>query len=149
MKKWVTLLCGCLFFSNTCSADITCNGGEIITASDGTQFCKSSVVMSWYAAHAWCFANGMRLATNQKLCGYKNLSGTCTNMVNSVHYNAWGLVNAKNGTTKHGRVHLKDGRDNYSEPINRAVGDAPTGEYSKFGGITDMYAICEEIPHEE
>ena len=144
MKKWIILLCSSLIFSNTCYAVSSCRGGTIIKGKDGTEFCKSNALMSWYAAHAWCYANGGKLATPQKACG-KNPGGSCDNMANSVSYNAWGFINYKkknNQIYQHGRVHLQDKRYNNSDKLNRGVRNA-SGETHNYGGVTDMYALCE------
>ena len=141
MKKLIGLLCGCLVFSNTCFATPSCKGGTIIKGKDGTEFCKSNALMSWYAAHAWCYANGRRLATNQKACNKAAPSGTCTNMVDSIDYTAWGFVNYRS-VANCGRINLKDGTNGNTQKLNRAVRNA-SGEVTTYGGITDMYALCE------
>ena len=141
MKQLIGLLCGCLVFSNSCFAYTSCKGGTIIEGKDGTAFCKSNALMSWYAAHAWCYANGGRLATNQNVCNKATPSGTCNNMVSRIDYSAWGFVNYRSGTSC-GRVNLKDGSNGNTQKLNRAVRNA-SGEVTTYGGITDMYALCE------
>lgn len=163
MKKYVLLFGGVLMLSGVSFADTPCEdgsecdsdqycpadshvctkceGGTVITAKNGTKFCKSNEPMTWWAANAWCFQNGGKLATIGRLCPGQSVGGgTCTNM-KILSYNAWGFVNYKDGN-KVGRVHLKDGRNGTTNPINRGVRNAE-GEKSSYGGIADMYAVCE------
>ena len=148
MKKYIALVGGILVFANTGFAVPsvpTCKGGTIITGSDGTQFCKSNALMSWYAAHAWCYANGRRLATNKKACDKATPSNSCNNMKGSVSYTAWGFVNYRSGSGNNqtcGRINLNDGQNGNTSKLNRAVRNA-SGEVTDYGGITDMYALCE------
>ena len=142
MKKYLGLFCGCLIFSNACFAYTSCKGGTIIRGTNGIEFCKSNALMSWYAAHAWCYANGGRLATNQNACNKAAPDNKiCTNMVGSVNYTAWGFVNYRSGTSC-GRINLKDGTNGNTQKLNRAIRNA-SGEVTDYGGITDMYALCE------
>ena len=68
MKKIIFMLCVCAFLGNA-RADSDC-AGTIIQKRNGHVFCFSNVEMNWYSAHAWCDAQGRRLATMNEACDY-------------------------------------------------------------------------------
>ena len=160
MKKWMGLLCGCLVLSNTCFAYTSCKGGTEITANsqesdkgglcmnadycNGRKFCKSNALMSWYASHAWCKANGGKLATRNVACPHiTKISNKeyCDNLKNVSDHNTWGFINYRSGLSGY-RVNFKTGEYGNTQKLNRAVRNA-SGKVTTYGGITDMYAFCE------
>ena len=67
MSRKLFLMCLISALSIT-SAYAKCDGGEEVTNTAGTTFCKSNVKMNWWSAAAWCKANGRRLATMYEIC---------------------------------------------------------------------------------
>ena len=66
-------------------AEPACNGGSIITAKDGTKFCKSDKGMNWWSAFTWCESQGRKLADFTTMCGNVSQSpsyteGDCPNL---------------------------------------------------------------------
>ena len=148
MKNYIGLFCVCLLASHIESATAltwaeTCQQNDGTPIKDG-QFCKSNKPISWVAAHGWCHALGGRLASQATACPTVG-GGKCPNMKGAFSTSIWFLINKKDGSTKFYRVRTSDGSYNSSTPVNRAVGSA-SGETSTYGGISDMYALCEEIP---
>ena len=74
MKKIIVFLCLCVCLAVSAMAteqeELPCNGGSIITAKDGTKFCKSDKTMNWWTAFAWCESQGKgrKLADFAKAC---------------------------------------------------------------------------------
>ena len=86
MKK-IMLFLMCVCFVTPVSAEPTCeeNGGSIITAKDGTKFCKSDKTMNWWSAFAWCESQKRTLAEFSKMCpgvsqSPANKDGDCPNL---------------------------------------------------------------------
>ena len=84
MKKIIVFLCLCAVVP-AMAAEPTCNGGSIITAKDGTTFCKSNQKMNWWSAFTWCESQGRKLANLSKMCPNvsqvpRNEDGDCPNL---------------------------------------------------------------------
>ena len=69
MKKMIVFLM-CVFAISAMAAAPTCedNGGSIITAKNGTKFCKSDKTMNWWSAFAWCESQNRTLAEFSNMC---------------------------------------------------------------------------------
>ena len=148
MNKYFSLLCCCLIFSSTCFAYTSCTNGTEITAVNGKKFCKSDALMTWYAAHAWCKANGGVMATMETACPGVTMGKTCSNMaVISSGGNVFGYIGRINNNNSYARLNLKGGATNFSTTLNRGIKHSETvssqGEASPYGAIFDMYALCE------
>ena len=87
MKKIIVFLM-CVFALSAMAAEPTCedHGGSIITAKDGTKFCKSDKNMNWWTAFAWCESQNRKLAADlSKMCPNvapypRNETGDCPNL---------------------------------------------------------------------
>jgi len=84
MKKKIVFLI-CVFFLTTSAMAATCKGGAIITANNGTTFCKSDNKMNWWSAFTWCESQGRTLAELSKMCpgvsqAAANEEGDCPNL---------------------------------------------------------------------
>jgi len=88
MKKIIVFLCLCVFLATPAMAtEPTCegHGGKIITANNGTTFCKSDKEMNWWSAFTWCESQGRTLADFTTMCGNvsqspSNTEGDCPNL---------------------------------------------------------------------
>ena len=69
-KRIVFLMCLCFVGMSAMAAAPTCedHGGSIITANNGTKFCKSDKAMNWWSAFAWCESQNRTLAEFSKMC---------------------------------------------------------------------------------
>ena len=86
MKKIIVFLM-CVFALSAMAAEPTCedHGGSIITAKDGTKFCKSDKNMNWWTAFAWCESQNRKLAEFATMCpgipqSLDNREGACPNL---------------------------------------------------------------------
>ena len=64
----------------------SCDGGEIITAKNGDEFCISNTAMTWENAKIWCTDRGQRLPTIEEMCdgvSYNGAGTECENLKNS------------------------------------------------------------------
>jgi len=90
MTKKLFLMCLISALSIT-SAYAKCDGGEEVTNTAGTTFCKSNVALNWWSAAAWCKTNDLQLATMYEMCpswdgntGYK-----CSELAKSKDIRTW------------------------------------------------------------
>ena len=90
MSRKLFLMCLISALSIT-SAYAKCDGGEEVTNTAGTTFCKSNVTMNWWSAAAWCKANGMQLASMYELCpSWDGNSGVdCLELRGTAEGGAW------------------------------------------------------------
>ena len=148
MKKYMALVGSILMVSGICwgqAVSPACSGGHTITAKNGRIFCLSNEPMSWFAAHAWCHKNGRKMALRATVCA-DSTQNTCDNIAgtgDNTKYK-WGFLNQRKDNSSIFRVNLVTGANpNTTTPVNRAVGSAKTGETSTYGGINDMFALCD------
>ena len=86
-KRIIFLMCLCFVALSAMAeqAELPCNGGSIVTAKDGTTFCKSDKGMNWWSAFTWCESQGRKLADFTTMCGDvsqspSNTEGDCPNL---------------------------------------------------------------------
>ena len=92
MKKLLLMSVIALMLGAT-SAYAKCEGGvEFQGAVNGHTYCRSSTVMTWWAAFAWCEFQGRELATMEQLCpewgGGRGLN-SCPNMSADLGIQVW------------------------------------------------------------
>ena len=87
MKKIIVfLMCLCFVIPTMAEqVELPCNGGLIITANNGTKFCRSNKTMNWWSAFAWCESQGLKLAEFKTMCPgvsqtSSNTDGDCPNL---------------------------------------------------------------------
>ena len=96
-KRIVFLMCLWAAVTSAMAVEPTCNGGSIITAKDGTEFCKSDKTMNWWTAFAWCESQNRKLADFIKMCGNvsqgpSDTEGDCPNLQGVGEGRVWSSV---------------------------------------------------------
>lgn len=107
MKK--ILVCLCLLFSTPALA-LNCEAGKMISGLDGTPYCLSNVMMTWWSAFTWCQAQGGTLISLDD-CVYEGKSylssGKCENLAVGENRPVWTSVAI--GTVYAYQVNLSSG----------------------------------------
>ena len=103
MKKIIVFLCLCVCLATSAmAAEPTCNGGSIVTANNGTTFCKSDKGMNWWSAFTWCESQGRKLADFATMCpGVSQIAegaaGQCSNLQNVGSFCVWSSLASGKG----------------------------------------------------
>ena len=115
MKKLLLMSVITLMLGAT-SAYAKCEGGvEFQGAINGHTYCRSSTIMTWWAAFAWCEFQGRELATMEQLCPNWGNGGVCPNM--KVYTNGpWAWSANPNGSSNAYSIYLSSG---YIVNVNR------------------------------
>ena len=46
----------------------SCDGGSLVTGTNGHEYCRSRDQMNWWSAYTWCEAQGRHLASMYEIC---------------------------------------------------------------------------------
>ena len=46
----------------------SCDGGSLVTGTNGHEYCRSRNIMNWWSAYTWCEAQGRHLASMYEIC---------------------------------------------------------------------------------
>ena len=91
------------FATNWNDDNCTNRDGTIVTANDGTKFCRSNNIMNWWSANVWCQKHGGVLTDYKKFCGLTALyrRAGCPNMPSCRGWKGWFSQTEADGTAWH------------------------------------------------